>query len=265
MANFLKPPGIDLGGYNKKLNRQTIGVNHYATVALWGGGAAGEKLNVVLNDPSVAQVDEQAPQRDLRIFRVIGTRPGNAMLEARAASGAVWAFMQIGISPPPIGTYIVPDMKLIPQKQNMGCWFASAQMVIQWKREIARATLAANPDPSQIATTVGWEISNTGVTNPQVIQMARELGLHSIPPVTPTLPDVDHWLRRYGPLWTNGKSHIVVIAGLDQGKGRVLVFDPWPPGKGKVEWRPFGWYLNSPRPDSRDTSDAVEAVFLYHP
>ena len=30
--------------------------------------------------------------------------------------------------------YLVPGMKLIAQQKNMSCWYASAQMVIQWKR-----------------------------------------------------------------------------------------------------------------------------------
>src|SRR5258705_3926830 len=98
MANFLKPLGVDPKGYDKGLNRQTIIVNHYASVALWGGGAGGEQLKVSLNDPSIGSIEERPPQGDLRILRVTGTKAGNAMLEPKNSQGAVWAFMQIQVT-----------------------------------------------------------------------------------------------------------------------------------------------------------------------
>jgi hypothetical protein len=113
MANFLKPPGIDPKGYDAKLNKQTIGLAHYATVGLWGGGPAGEALKVTLNDPSVATVVEQPRKGDLRIFRVTASKAGSAMLEAKTATGAVWAFLQIEIgdaSVPAGGKQIVVDL-----------------------------------------------------------------------------------------------------------------------------------------------------------
>lgn len=76
-------------------------------------------------------------------------------------------------------------------------------------------------------------------------------------------------LRRYGPLWTNGKGHIVVIDGIDVKAAKVHVLDPWPPNVGKREWRSFSeWYLGGKvaNPDSsRDTGQDVQATFLYHP
>jgi hypothetical protein len=109
MANFLKPPGIDLKGYDAKLNKQTITIGHYATVGLWGGGPAGETLKVGLNDPSIGTIVEQAKRGDLRIFRVTGSKVGFAMLEAKAATGAVWAFMQIEVT----GAAVAPGAKEI--------------------------------------------------------------------------------------------------------------------------------------------------------
>ena len=98
MANFLKPPGVDLAGYDATFNKQSIGVLRYATVALWGGGPAGEALKVALNDPSIATVSEQARKKDLRIFRVTGKKIGIAMLEAKLQDGRVWAAMQIEVA-----------------------------------------------------------------------------------------------------------------------------------------------------------------------
>jgi hypothetical protein len=161
--------------------------------------------------------------------------------------------------------YKVPGLRLVVQHKTMACWYASARMLIQWKRHQARATFADHPDPSQVAVTIAWEVSNAGVTNPQVIQLAQTLGLKTVPPMTPSLKMIRDLLQRHGPLWTNGKSHIVVIGGVDEVMGSVLVFDPWPPGQGTIEWRPFKWYLGGHAPDSRDTSADLRAIFLYHP
>jgi hypothetical protein len=168
--------------------------------------------------------------------------------------------------------YQVPGMILIAQTKNMGCWYASAQMLIQWKRAREMATLEGQSDPSEVAQVVQWEVANNGVINPRILNLAKFLGLRSIPPMSVTLPELEGYLRRYGPLWTNGKAHIVVIAGVDPAAQKVLVYDPWPQGKGRIEWRSFpGWYLgNAPMapgdPDSsRDIGSDVEATFLYHP
>ena len=168
--------------------------------------------------------------------------------------------------------YEVPRMLLIPQKDNSSCWFASAQMLIQWKRSALGATLARNPDPSQVSRVVTWEVAGHGLGNPRVVLMAKLLGLNSIPPLCVSLAMLEGYLRSYGPLWTNGKDHIVVIAGADQAGGKVLVYDPWPPKVGKVGWRSFAaWYLGGTPPgpadpdSSRDTAKNVRATFLYHP
>jgi hypothetical protein len=104
------------------------------------------------------------------------------------------------------------------------------------------------------------------------MMLARLLGLHHIPPLSPTLGQLEAYVRRHGPLWTNGTSHIVVIDGVDAAAGTVHVLDPWPPKRGKSEWRSYSdWYIgNGLRPDdasasSRDVGLDVEATFLYHP
>jgi len=98
MANFRKPPGVDLAGYDPKENKQVLTVARYATVALWGGGPPGnEKLKVELSDPLIAAVVEQPRKGDLRIFRVTGKRLGSAKLEAKVSAGGVWAAMQIEV------------------------------------------------------------------------------------------------------------------------------------------------------------------------
>lgn len=161
--------------------------------------------------------------------------------------------------------YVVPGLHLIPQSKLMSCWYASAQMLIQWRRNISKMTLAANPDPSQLQQTVGWKDTDRGVTNPQVVELAKSLGLAAVPPQTITLGGIERLLRAHGPLWTNGQSHIVVIGGVDSARGRVQVYDPLPVNVGKIEWRRYQWYLSGGAMDSRDTGLDVQAIFLYHP
>ncbi|HNQ16381.1 MAG TPA: papain-like cysteine protease family protein, partial [Pyrinomonadaceae bacterium] len=111
--------------------------------------------------------------------------------------------------------------------------------------------------------------NNNGILNPAIIKMAKRIGLESIPPVTATPETVEGWLKKYGPLWVNGKSHIVVIAGiatLPVIGTQVLVYDPAPVNVGKVEWRSYSdWYLMGNSVSTRDTAADVEAVFLYVP
>jgi hypothetical protein len=163
-------------------------------------------------------------------------------------------------------------MKLIPQKNNSSCWYASAQMLIEWKCSTSFETSARHPNPSQVKEIVMWEIAGNGLVNPRVLQMAKLLGLKAIPAICVTLAMLESHVRHYGPLWTNGKEHIVVIGGVDQSAGTVLVYDPWPVNVGKIEWRPFaGWYLGATPPaatdpdSSRDTDAGVRATFLYVP
>jgi len=150
---------------------------------------------------------------------------------------------------------------------TMGCWYASAQMLIQWKRERLQMTLPNNPDPSEVSMTVTWEVDNRGIANPQVIQLAKAMGLRTVEAITPTVKYLTYLLQCYGPLWVNGREHIVVIGGIDESNKRFLVIDPAPVNRGKIEWRPFSWYVNSSGSayDSRDTSKGVQATFLYHP
>jgi ABC-type bacteriocin/lantibiotic exporter with double-glycine peptidase domain len=161
--------------------------------------------------------------------------------------------------------YKVPGIHLIPQKKNMACWYASAQMLIQWKRHRINATLANHPDPSQSSVTHLWEVGNSGVTNPQIVELAQILGLRIIPPMTPTLGYIRKLLETYGPLWTTGKTHIIVIGGVDEHNAKLLIFDPWPPHKGRIEWRRFTHYVNGTGSDTQDKAADVQAIFLYHP
>ncbi|REJ78086.1 MAG: hypothetical protein DWQ47_17220 [Acidobacteria bacterium] len=165
--------------------------------------------------------------------------------------------------------YIVPGMKLIPQPLNMACWYASTQMLIHWKMEQRQMSFANLIPPEHDAECAKLRDDNKGINNPQIVAMAKRIGLKAVPPLSPTAGAIEGWLKQYGPLWVNGRRHIVVMAGimyLPIIGHQVLVYDPWPPTIGKIEWRDLGdWYFNGSSASTRDTSASVEAVFLYCP
>lgn len=165
-----------------------------------------------------------------------------------------------------MGTYEVPGMTLIPQTMRMSCWYASAQMLIQWRQNKTQQSLQWLVPPELDAQCAALRDGNTGILNPQIVRMANRLGLSSIPPMTPTAGLMETWLRTYGPLWVNGKSHIVVIAGINTEQMLVKVYDPAPVNIGKVEWRSLvTWYALGTSASTRDTGKDVEAVFLHVP
>src|SRR5437868_7883824 len=165
--------------------------------------------------------------------------------------------------------YVVPNMTLIPQALGMSCWYASVQMLVKWKEEQRQQSLAHLIPPDLDTKCAAIRDANTGITNPEILKMAQRIGLQSVPPLSPTTQALETWLRQYGPLWVNGKSHIVVIAGIMNIwplGDMLLVYDPWPVNVGKIEWRSLSdWYAMGSSVSSRDTGKDVEAVFLYVP
>ena len=132
--------------------------------------------------------------------------------------------------------YIVQGMTLIPQQLNMSCWYASATMLIQWKMDQRQQSIGSLIPPELDAECQKIRDDNKGIANPQILKMAKRLGLESIPPMTPTVETIEGWLKQYGPLWVNGKTHIVVIAGIMWFPGleyMFLVYNPAPVGVGK--------------------------------
>ena len=161
-----------------------------------------------------------------------------------------------------MGYYEVPGMTLIAQKMTMSCWYASAQMLIQWKQDQFRQSLAGLVPPDLDTQCALIRDGNAGIQNPQIVPMAKRLGLRSIPPESPTPDALEDWLRTYGPLWVNGKSHIVVIAGINTKTLMVKVYDPSPQNIGRIEWRSLAtWYAFGTSVSTRDTGRDVEAVF----
>jgi hypothetical protein len=165
-----------------------------------------------------------------------------------------------------MGYYEVPGMTLIPQKMNSSCWYASVQMLIRWREDRAQASLKDLIPPEFDVQCAMIRDNNTGILNPQIVPMAKRVGLHAVPPLCPTTEALESWLRTYGPLWVNGKTHIVVIAGINSANLMVKIYDPWPPNVGGIDWRSLvSWYAFGTSPSSRDAGMDVETVFLYVP
>jgi hypothetical protein len=83
-------------------------------------------------------------------------------------------------------SYIVSGITLIRQTQTMACWYASAQMVIQWRRNRMQMSEIGLRDPSEDPPSVALFRANSDISDVQVITLARALGLRPVPPMSPT-------------------------------------------------------------------------------
>lgn len=125
--------------------------------------------------------------------------------------------------------FMLRDVPLIPQDQNMACWYASAQMLITWRQNHTRQCEIAHRDPSFVPDLVKIYQANNGLSIADVTKLAKELGLEPVPPQSPTSDAIENWLRVYGPIWFAGlfpSGHAVVITGVMG--DRVHINDPWP-------------------------------------
>ncbi len=183
-------------------------------------------------------------------------------------SSPIWA--PAGTPPPTSGglRYEVPGMRLITQDKSMSCWFASAQMITEWRiRRNGHSLFGLYSDPSEIERWRKLYTDNVGITNGKILDFARDIGLKAIPPMSPSVRGLQSWLMTYGPLWVNGVQHITVIAGIRDwmGETQVLVFDPARPQSPAGEWRSMSLWYAWDSFSGRDTGAAVRAVFLYAP
>ena len=98
MANFYKEKGMDAGGYDAGLNRQQVGVGRSSMIALFGGDADGSPLKVASNNPGIIDLHEQgALNPNVRVLSLVGKKAGTTMVEARAKTGSVWAYVQVQV------------------------------------------------------------------------------------------------------------------------------------------------------------------------
>jgi len=143
--------------------------------------------------------------------------------------------------------YTVTGVPLLPQTQSLSCWYASARMIVQWRRELCQQTFADEPAPDELPWAVSRQIANNGLQLVEMVHYASLLGFRTVPPQTPTLGGIEQWLRSYGPLWTAGLKvtatasygHVVVIVGVTG--SQILIHDPEPVNVGSRVWRPTSW------------------------
>ena len=126
-------------------------------------------------------------------------------------------------------SYSIPDVPLIPQSKDMACWYASAQMLIEWRRSRSLSCEMAHPDPSEVPVLQQKFLANDGLPPSQVNDLAKELGLQEVPPQTPSPGYIASMLQTYGPLWFAGlvpSGHVMVITGI--AANQIHINDPWP-------------------------------------
>ncbi len=152
--------------------------------------------------------------------------------------------------------YAVQGMQLMPQDRTNACWYASALMVLQWRRrgEMMSHSARGLIDPSAYPAIDATYRANNGLQWSAMKRLARRLGLREMPLMTPTTGELERWFRSYGPVWTDGvpvnaagqpvgTGHVVVLAGIRPSTRRgesyeLKIYDPWPPNVGDVRWRP---------------------------
>jgi len=134
--------------------------------------------------------------------------------------------------------YEVPNLQLIPQDNSLACWYASAQMVIQWRRNQRQMTESGLRDPSEDPTSVAMHRRSDAIPWAHIRHFARDLGLVPLPLMSPTRETLLGWVRQYGPLWADGMKfttssgravsygHVVVIGGVGIDPDEILILDP---------------------------------------
>lgn len=164
---------------------------------------------------------------------------------------------------------IIPDVPLIPQDQTMACWYASAQMVIRWRRGRTRMTEIAHPDPSEVPALVATHAANDGLPFAQTLMLAKQLGLRPMPPMTPTPDTLSSMLSWTGPLWFAGlfpSGHVVVITGITS--TGIYINDPWPPTVGArrtLAFDKFGSIIQPLHAGPANTWEAFKLLFSRTP
>lgn len=144
--------------------------------------------------------------------------------------------------------YTEPNVPLIPQQLEMACWYACAQMLIQWRMEYTQSCEMDHPDPSEVSAEVQRYKANNGLALHQMMTFAKTLGLQTMAPQSPTLQAVEMWIQSYGPIWAAGKKirspgveygHVFVITGVRPGE--LYIHDPEPMKLGSARWVPDSW------------------------
>ncbi len=116
------------------------------------------------------------------------------------------------------GKSISLSVPFVHQESQMACWSAGARMLFGYRN--------MSTDPLDAVYK-----ANTGITDAQYMDLAKEAGLQTVPPVQMSYgPDyIYDLLSRNGPIWAagrwNGPLHVIVITGVDS-DGTLYINDP---------------------------------------
>src|SRR5262249_42499223 len=103
-------------------------------------------------------------------------------------------------------TYVVPGVPLIPQTLNMACWYASAQMLIQWRRNKKQMTEPSLVNPSEDVPSVARWKANNGIDDSFILTLVADLGLVPVPPQSPTVQAIGSWHQGVGIGYLRGRG-----------------------------------------------------------
>jgi len=126
----------------------------------------------------------------------------------------------------------------IHQESPMACWSAGARMLYSYRN--------MSTDPLDAVYK-----ADTGITDAQYMDLARQAGLQTVPPYQMTYgPDyIADLLTKYGPIWAagrwNGPLHVIVITGVDS-DGTLYINDP---AHFAPETKDMNWFNDKVRRD----------------
>ena len=139
-----------------------------------------------------------------------------------------------GMSTNPIA--VNHSLTLVPQPTDVTCWAASIAML-------------TGKTVDEVCTEAGMTTTD-GYGWPEIQQAVSMLGLTEVGPACGG-PDYFAPMLERSPLWiveVGAPYHAVVLAGLNGGGNwddtEATIYNPWPPGSGAIERKPFMDFAN---------------------
>ena len=133
------------------------------------------------------------------------------------------------------------NVKLIPQDKSRACWYACAQMLLNWRWEQRGKPPAHDPTKTIQART--RHLFNRGLPPKQTIEFVSDMGFRAVPQMPPLPAPLAEALRKYGPIMmiANEIDHARVITGVSV--THVSLNDPAPVNVGsrkQITYEQFG-------------------------
>ena len=144
---------------------------------------------------------------------------------------------------------ILHDVRLIPQRTNQTCWYACADMIVEYHREHRQQSTIAGGAIGMPHVDRAVDTANNYIPWRLVESFARQQGFQMLH-LSPTPRGLLELLQQHGPLWYGGdwsqpngntqsgqfaSGHVIVITGCHvHGDAAATVYlnDPWPVGTG---------------------------------